>query len=115
MKKVKQDPLSKFQSPLKKMTEEEQKKSMKESKTTLARNIEMSLKRIARNLDILVYLAMIFGIFWTGMKFASNQYTEMIFPALVSALLAVVNYMQDRGTLYESLKDFTKTIIGKSK
>ena len=100
--------------PLKKITEEQKEKYLQDAgKTTILREIARNLKRIKRNLDVILLIMTIMFAIVTGILLGYKEYIMSTIPALVTLILAIITYTLPPGDLKDAVDNFENTILKK--
>ena len=98
--------------PLKKITDAQKEKYLQDAgRTTILREIARNLKRIKRNLDVILLIMTIMFAVVTGMLLGYKEYIISTIPALVTLILAIITYTLPPGDLKDAVDSFENTII----
>jgi len=98
--------------PLNKITDAQKEKYLQDAgRTTILREIARNLKRIKRNLDVILLIMTIMFAVVTGMLLGYKEYIISTIPALVTLILAIITYTLPPGDLKDAVDNFENTII----
>ena len=109
--KEKQKQINKDVPMLKKITEEQKREYLeKAGRTTILREIARNLKRIKRNMDLVLGLLTVFFAIITGLMLGYKEYIITIVPAIITLVLGIVTYTLPSGDLKDAVDNFQETI-----
>ena len=91
---------------LEKISTEQKKKQVEQAgHTTVVREIARNLRRIKKNLDLIIGLLAITFAVITGILLGYEKYHITIIPAMVTMIFAIIAYMLPPGDLKDTMKD----------